>query len=43
MEYAGLGGERLAGEIKSFFRRYKRYPSSFKIGADPFWELKPIE
>jgi hypothetical protein len=43
MEYAGLGGEKLTGEVKSFFGRYKLCPSSFKIGADPFWELKRIE
>jgi hypothetical protein len=41
MEYAGLNGEKLPGEIQSFFRRYKLGASSFKIGADPFWELKP--
>ena len=40
MEYAGLGGERLTGEIKSFFGRYKLYPSNFKVGTDPYWELK---
>ncbi len=43
MEYAGLGGAKLTGEIESFFGHYQRCPSSFKIGADPFWELKPIE
>jgi hypothetical protein len=41
MEYAGLSGERLTGEIKSFFRRYKLGASSFKIGADQFLEVKP--
>jgi 4-amino-4-deoxy-L-arabinose transferase-like glycosyltransferase len=43
MEYAGLAGASLTGKIKRFFGRYKLYPSSFKIGTDPFWELKPIE
>jgi hypothetical protein len=41
MEYAGLNGERLAGEIKNFFSRYKLSASSFKIGTDPFGEVKP--
>ena len=43
MEYAGLGGERLTGEIKSFFDRYRLVPSGFKVGTDPYWELKRNE
>jgi len=43
LEYAGLDGGRLSGEISSFFGRYKRCPSSFKIGAERFWEVKRIE
>jgi hypothetical protein len=42
-EFAGVNGERLRGEIKSFFGRYKLCESGFKIGADRFWELKRIE
>ena len=40
MEYAGLGGEKFSNEITNFFRRFKLCPSSFKIGTDPFGELK---
>jgi hypothetical protein len=43
LEYAGLGGDQLAGEIKGFFGRYKLCESGFKIGTDPFCELKKIE
>jgi hypothetical protein len=43
MEYAGLSGESLTGEFTSFFRRYELRPSSFKIGTDPFGELKGIK
>jgi hypothetical protein len=42
-EFAGVNGGRLSKEIKSFFGRYKLRASGFKIGADRFWELKPIE
>ena len=43
MEYAGLGGETLTDKVKSFFLRYKLCPSTFKIGTDPFGEVKRIE
>jgi hypothetical protein len=43
VEFADVNGERLRGEIKSFFGRYKLCESGFKIGADRFWELKRIE
>jgi hypothetical protein len=43
MEYAGLGGETVTDEVKSFFSRYKLCPSNFKVGSDPFGELKRIE
>jgi hypothetical protein len=42
-EFAGVNGEKLRGEVKSFFGRYKLCPSRFKIGADRFWELKRSE
>ena len=43
VEFAGVNGERLRGEIKSFFGRYKLRESGFKIATERFWELKPIE
>jgi hypothetical protein len=42
-EFAGVNGEGLGSEIKSFFGRYKLIESGFKIAADRFWELKRIE
>jgi hypothetical protein len=42
-EYAGVNGERLRGEIVSFFGRYKLRESTFKIATDRFWEVKRIE
>jgi hypothetical protein len=43
MEYSGLSGVTLTGDITSFFRRYKLLPSKFKIGTDPFGELQRIK
>jgi hypothetical protein len=42
-EYASLNGIRLSGEINGFFDHYERFPASFKIGAEKFWELKRIK
>jgi hypothetical protein len=41
-EFAGVDGERLRGEIESFFHRYKLCESGFRIGTERFWELKPV-
>jgi len=43
LEYAGVNGGKLPGEIKSFFDRYKLCESKLKIGVERFWELKRIE
>jgi len=43
MEYAGLSGKKLTDEVTRFFRRYELRPSSFKIGTDPYGELKRIK
>jgi hypothetical protein len=40
LEYAGLHGKILADEIRTFFSHYKLRESSFKVGTDPFWEVK---
>jgi hypothetical protein len=42
-KFAGVNGEKLRGDIITFFSRYKRLPSNFKIGTDSYWELKRIE
>ncbi|MGD1105015.1 MAG: hypothetical protein ABSA59_23460 [Terriglobia bacterium] len=42
-EFAGVNGERLRGEIQSFFARYRLAESGFKIAADRYWELKRSE
>ena len=39
-QFAGVDGEKLQGEIKSFFDRYKLRESGFKIAADKFRELE---
>jgi hypothetical protein len=41
-EFAGVNGGQLKREIKEFFSRYKLCESGFRIGADRYWELKPV-
>jgi hypothetical protein len=41
MEYAGLGGSQIAGEIRNFFSGYASRPSSFRIGSETFFEITP--
>ncbi len=42
-EFAGVNGESLRIEIKGFFSHYQLVKSTFRVGADPYWELRPIQ
>jgi hypothetical protein len=42
-EFGGVNGAMLRNEINSFFDRYQRCPSAFRVGADRYWELKPVK
>ncbi len=41
-EFAGVDGESLHMKIRRFFSQYQLARSTFRVGTDSYWELKPV-